>query len=295
MVIKEKFDLLRNVPNIHTFSMSELSNLEIEGGTTQIFSILSLVEKRVNHFTKSAISDFIDNPNKQELFKTVYISDYVFPISYNRSTKNILINLAYFNTKDASRIDIRNVYATTVYGLCFYRLVTKKVKITSIYSSPIIAFLTAAFIRLFGKEFGLLGAYVSEISKVRFLISCYVLTAFFGEKKKQDIFKASQAMSGFKYSEVESELNKYDFSNIEELIRSLSDLKAMPGLNRNSFTARVLRSFGINFLPALEDLSRFISVITVSDLTGSTLVSYLKGVNDREYNKILTASKAVFK
>jgi hypothetical protein len=80
----------------------------------------------------------------------------------------------------AEKPGILEYYEQLVYGLSFYDLVTEKFKIKESYFVPISGFLVGLLMGIFGKEYGLLGTYTNNITKLNFLINCYVLSAFFG-------------------------------------------------------------------------------------------------------------------
>jgi len=295
MIVKEKFTLLKNVSNILNVSSSVIKKESIENGPRKLFVSIKLLEDRINHFTKNKIFDLLENKIERKRIHVVTFKNYPLHVGYNKSSKSIIINLSAFDTDDISRIDTKNLYACMVYGICFSEIVSGKHKISTNNFSPIVNYLLSIFIRLFGKEFGLLGIYATEIGKLKFLISCYVLSSFFGESGKS-LYSKSSTVSFFNYRDIEDDLNKIDFSNIEEFIKSLSDFKVMPGMDRYRFTSKVLRFLSINFIPAIEDLARFISVITTSDISGSNIVpTFISKYNETEFSKLLTISKLIFK
>jgi hypothetical protein len=295
MIIKEKFSLLKDLPNILDLSKSVIDTYKIEGGPRKIFVILKLMENRIKHFTKDPIMDILSNIKKRERIVLSNIPNYLLPISYDRSMNSIIINLTAMGSDDISRHDPKNIYASLVYGITFSILVTKKYNIDMKYFSTISNFLVSIFIRLFGKDYGLLGIYSTEIPKLKFLTNCYVLDSFFGIKGN-NAYRLSGSASSFDYKKIENELNDYDFYEIKNFIKALSDFKVMPGINRYVFSSKVLRLFGYGFLPALEDISRFISIITTSSLSGSNVVpTFISKYNETEYNKLLEISKNIYK
>jgi len=296
MVIKDKFVLLKNLPNILKLSSSEIERRSIELGERKLYAVLKLVEARINHFTKKKVFETVTESRRGQLIRVLKLPDYVLPVSYNQPTKTAIINLDAFGTDDISRVDARNVYACVVYGICFSSLIRGEVKVRDIHYSPMSNFLLSAFIRLFGKAYGLLGAYATEIPKLKFLITCYVLGSFFGVTNRDEMYKKALTSSGFDFRDRVQELKTFDFSNIEDFISSLSKLGVMPGINRYQFAGRVLKRLSMNFLPALEDLSRFISVLTTSSVPGTAIVpTSIFRYNEGEFAKILEISKIIFK
>jgi hypothetical protein len=295
MIIKQKFDLLKGTKNVLSMPASEIKAALVPDAIRNIYMLLKLSENRINHFSKERILRQLSDLSERKRINVVKLPDYILPISYNKPTNSIIININSFATDDVSGIEIRNLYACMVYGITFSELVSKRTNVSDKFSVPIINFLLSVFVRLFGKTYGLLGVYATEINKLKFLLSCYILTSFFGISGKPSYLKAGNIAS-YNYKEIELELGKYDFSNIDNFISALSDLKVMPGINKYSFTDRILKLLSINFIPALEDLSRFIAILTTSNVGGSNLIpTFLYTYNDEEFNRIITISKSIFK
>ncbi len=255
------------------------------------------MKNRVSHYTKDAIFNLISDLKAREKIHVVVLPDYSLPVSYNRPTKGQIINLSPFGIKDidTAKPGPQNLYALMVYSIVFSELVSGKFKVSDKYSSPIASYFTSVLLRLFGKEYGLLGSFSSEIGKLKFLTNSYILASFFG-KEGPAAFKRASAASAFDHRPIADKLKKYDFKNINDFILSLSELGVMPNLTKHAFTGKVLKQFGFNFLPALEDLSRFVAIVATSDIKGSTVVStYLNKYNERDYNRVLEISKALFK
>ena len=295
MIIKDKFELLKNVPNVLNMSKSEIKSVEIEKGPRKIFATLELVKKRITHFTKNEVFNLISDIKEREKIHVVNLKDYILPVSYNKPTDGIVINLSYFNTDDVSRVSPRNIYACVVYGITLRSLLTKKSKlIKNSYYSIIVGYLTSVLVRIFAKEYGLLGLYSDRITKLKFLISCYVVASFFGIKG-DNIYKLSSTVSLYGYKDIVKDLRKYNFSSMNDFIKSLSNLNVMPGMEKYKFTSKLLKMLGINFLAAFEDVTRFVSVLTTSNISGSNVTStFLFRYNEYEFSKILLISKSIF-
>lgn len=295
MRIIDKFVLLKDVPNILDISESTISENSNPEDDRNLVRVINLIQSRVTHFTSNRIYNLIKSENTLSLLHVVTLPDYILPISYNTRTKKIILNIKALGVNEISRLEPRTIYGALAYGICFMDLVTGKLKIKDSYFSPISQFLTTMFVRLFGKEFGLLGAYSTELPKLKFLITCYVLGAFFDITGKSAYSKA-MSVSAFNYKPYKKELNNYNFISINDFIDSLSSFSIMPGLNKHMFTAKFYRHLTINFLPALEDCSRFISTMLVVNISGSGIVpSFLYSYNITEYEKILTMIKPSFK
>ena len=299
MVIKQEFELLKDIPNLLELSPQKLKPLKLELGAKKVSVVLKLMESKIDHFTKKKIFEYVLDIEKRKVLEVVNMPDYGLHISYNNPTKQIIINLSPFNTNDIypNNPDPKNIYAAMVYGLCFYNLVNNKINVPEKYFPVISGFLTSMFVQIFGRDYGLLGAYSTEIPKLKLLISSYVLISFFGEEPEKSFKKAAVA-SGINLKDIYDEIEKgnYNFNSIIDFIRALSELKVMSGLNKYVFTSKIYKMLGPSFLPALEDFSRFIAIITTSSINGSSLVpTFINRYNREEYLKILEISKIVFK
>jgi len=297
MVVKEKFILLKNVPNILNLSSSEIKKYSIERGPRKIFIVLELNKNRINHFSKDKVYGMISDLEKRKQIVVVNLPEYNLHVSYNRPTKQIVLNLAPFNVDDiySTEPDPKNIYTQLVYGILFSNLVTEKFKVKTSYFPQISGFLLSMFIGIFGKEYGLLSTYSDRITNLNFLTNCYVLSSFFGIIGKKS-YKLASASSGFDYKDIEDSLDTYDFSNIEDFIKSLSAFSVMAGIDKYSFLNKIYRVAGLSFVPAIEDLSRFICIMTCISMKGSNIVhTFISKYNEDTFNRILEISKLAFK
>jgi len=296
MQFKEKFILLKDTPNVISLSPSSLHTYTVPGDTQNLVRAIKLVQKQINHFTGKRVKELTEDIfTARKNISVVNIPKYPLPVSYSKSVDKIVINLNPLGVDEIAKVDYKVVYAALAYGICFRDIVTKKIKIKDMYAGPMVAFLNTMFVRLFGKEYGLLGVYSTKLPKLKFLLACYILSSFFDIKGDKAFRKASTA-SGYSYKAEIDKLKKYDFTRIDDFIKSLSDLKVMPGLSKVHFTKKILQFFGLNFLPALEDLARFISTITVSNISGGGIApSFIYTYNAQEFNKLLEISKIIFR
>jgi hypothetical protein len=297
MIIKDKFVLLKDISNVLSLTPGVIRANSIKNGPEKVRSIMDLMESRIDHFTKKSVYSLLKS--KKEEFNIVYLAGYSLPVSYNKPTKSIIINLSSFGVRDISPTNPspRDLYASLVYGVCFKKLVTKKATVPDRFAQVIVSYILSTFVKIFGKEYGLLGIYSTQIPKFKFIISCYILASFFGIKGEES-FRLSTMASGYSYVEELDELKKYDFSNINEFIKALSELKVLPGIGKYNFASKIYRFLGVGFLPVLEDCSRFISVMTASNVPGVTpavaSAAYYRN-NEGEFAKIMEISKIIFR
>ena len=297
IIVKDTFTLLKGTPNILSLSSNVISAYEIsDNARREAFALLQLNEKSVSHFSKDKIYNLMGNIKDRQRVQLVKLEDYILPVTLNKPTKDIIINLKAFDVSSITGLGVKNLFASLVYGYSLGILVNNKIKIGEIYAEVITNFLLSVFIRVFGREYGLLGAYAQSISELKFLIACYVLDSFFGVRNHKKLFSKAISFAPFNYQEIYPNLIKYDFSDITQFVKALSELKIMPGITQYSFTSKILRFLSLNFLPALEDLSRFISVIVTSSVKGSSLVpAFISSYNKTAYSKILEIGKLIFR
>jgi hypothetical protein len=297
MIIKDKFKLINNVDNVIKISKSVLNANEAEENSPRhIFTFLTLKQNSITHFAKKPIFRFISDKREREKLKIVTIN-YPLSATYNSSTKNMVINLKALDVEEAANLSPNDLYAAVLYAYTFSRLVSGEATVADIYAPPIVSFLTSMFVRIFGKDFGLTETYASSIPKLKFLLACYIYCAFFGHPTNRDLLRRAISIAPFRYQDEEAQILKYDFSDITQFLKALSELKVMPGLKVYGFTTKMFRFFKIDMIAGLEDLSRFICVILLSSITGSSIVpSFIsKKFNEREYKKLLDLAQRVIK
>ena len=295
MLIKDKFILLKNTPNTLSLNMSTINKYLVNDGPRKIQ--VDLVRMKITHFTRDKVLNFISDLKTKKLIHVVNMTNYSLPVSYNIKTDGIVINLNFFGVDDIypNKPGAANLYACMVYAIAFRELVKKKVHITKKYTPIISSYLTSILIRLFGKAYGLLGSFSEEIPKLKFLVNCYVLESFFGIKSPA-CFKEASGYSAFNYKDIEEDLKGRSFSNIDDLIISLDELRVTPGLNKYIFADKSLRMFrDFNTLPIFEDPSRFISILTTSSISGASVVpGYLHKYDEASFNSILEIARHIF-
>jgi hypothetical protein len=295
MIIKDKFSLLKDIPNITSFSASVIKVNTVKGGASSLNTVLKMMEKRINHFTEQKVYKRVNA--KDSKIDIVKLPKYPLSVSYNKPTKSILINLDKFGVREItpSNPNPRDLYGCVAYGVCLDQLINKKFRIASRYGTILSSYLVSVLIRVFGKEYGLLGYYSTQIPKLKFLTSCYVFSSFFGEKG-EDLYRTAAIDSRFDHNEIKRELKNQDFSTIDGLITALSELGVMPGLGKYNFTSKILRFLTIEFIPAIEDIARFMALMTTSTVPGITFVpASLYRYNEVEFEKLMEISKTIFR
>jgi hypothetical protein len=297
IVIKDNFRLVSNVPNVIKLSPAMIKNYTYEENSPRhIFAFLELKRKSIPHFTNNTIFKLISNKKLRETVQVVDLEQYPLHVSYNIPTKGMITNLNPFGVKEISSLSANDLYACLVYSYAFSKLVTKKFKISESYSKHIIDFLLSMYVQLFGRKYGLLATYSSGISKLKFLLACYIYAAFFGYKNGIQLFKTASKAAPYLYNNEIDLLLKYDFSKIEDFVKALSETKVMPGINLIRFTATIHAFMKIEMLAALEDVSRFFSVLLTSNIPGARVVpTFISKYNERAYFNIIDIMRGIFK
>lgn len=292
MLIKDRLQLVANVPNILSLPESVISSFydPTKNSPRHIFVVLELKKSSIKHFTNDKIFDFVSDLRQRELLRVVSF-DYPLPVTYNRTSKQMLINLKALGVKDVSGLSPNNLYAAVTYAYTFCKIVTKY-QVSSSYYQQITNYLHSFYMQVFGKTYGLVSTYSSRIPILKFLVSCYVLQSFFGITGREMFALASRVSSA---SLDEKKLLNYDFSTPKGFVQALSEFQVMPGLTLVKFTSRLYRLFGVNVLAMIEDCARFFSVLLTSSIPGSTIVPrILVKYNRMEYVNILSITKRVF-
>jgi len=295
MIVKDNLEILKGIPNVLNLPSSVISSQEIKSAIQGIRNILEVSEARINHFTKPVIYKKLLEKNPK--IKVLFMDSYFLPVSYNKKSNDVIINLKFFGTDDVSRIGYKDLYSLLVYGYAFRDLVTETFVIPRKYSTLYSQFIVNIMIKLFGKDYGLLGTFSTEISKLKFLTNCYVQCSFFGEKQDTSLYNLCSNISGYSYkTDEEFDPSKFDFTKIKDYIESLDKSRCMPGFDIYKFTSKMLRQFGYSFLPVFEDISRFQCIFTCSDLFGTRISpGYIRGFNEPTFKAIITISELMFR
>jgi len=292
MIIKKTFKLISNTPNVINLGENIIRSFYDDvNNPKQVFAFLDLKKKDIIHFTNDKIFDLNSNDKKRDTIQVINF-DYPLPATYNIPTKGLIINLNFFEIKEISSINPIDLYASIVYAYIFEKIITKKYKISESYIKPIVNFFLSFYVKAFGRKYGLVGTYSSGIPKLKFLIACYILAAYFGYKINDNFFIQVSKIAPYNYFNEINSLKKYNFQEIDQFIKAVSDLKVMPGFSITSFTSALYRFYGVTMLAAIEDCARFFSVMLTSSIPGAKVVPrHIVQVNKIEYFNIVNSIK----
>ncbi len=290
MKITENFLLITGAPNILNMSRNEINSLTLEGNSPKhVYVALELKKNQIRHKGRDKILEYVKNVKVTKDLDVLVIDQYPLVTTYNRKTNSKVINLAPFNTKELGRVSYNTLFATMLYAYTFESLVTGKLRIPDNMIQPISSFWFSFFVQVFGRDYGMTGTYSSKLPGLKFLITLYILIAFFGRKQDRSTYNLAKRYSGYYFDEKLEVLNRLDLSNIRGFITGLSQMEVMPGFNVIKFTTKVHQMFDLQMLPGFEDLSRFMSLIMVSSMGGQTIAKpFISKYNLKVYVQLLS-------
>jgi hypothetical protein len=296
MFVKKSFRLVSGAPNVLNISSGVIKGLvNEENSPKNIHSFLELKKNSIKHFTKDRIYKLLSNEKEGNLIQAITIEEYPLAVSYNAANEGLIINLKPLDVKEISNLSPNDLYAAIVYDYCLSKLVTGQFPIQETYAKIIVNYLLSFYVQVFGKTYGLVGIYSRNIPKLKYLIACYVLGSYFGYETDSSLFKKAATIAPYDYKADLEQLKTYNFYQIGQFVKAISELKIMPGLNITKFTSTIFRYFNINVLAGIEDFSRFLAVILTSSISGNRIAPrHLYKYNDVEYMKIIEMLRRMF-
>lgn len=289
MKIIDNFTLISGAPNILNLSKEQIQSATLEGNSPKhLYITLELKKNMIRHKGLETILNYAKNIDKTKDLDILVLEQYPLVASYNQKTHSKIINIAPFNTKEIGRVSYGNLYGALLYAYTFDKIVNKKLRIPDNMTQPISHFLFSFFVQVFGRDYGMTGTYSSKLPGLKFLLTLYVLVAFFGRIQNKSIYTLSKQFSGYAYEDKIDILKKMDMSTFRGLATSLREMDIMPGFNVIKFTTKMQVMFDLQMLPAFEDLSRFLSLIMVSGYGAQNFSkSYIHKYNKTVYIQIL--------
>jgi len=282
---KEKLDLLNDVSNIFKFPQSTIDAYKVDEDEEETIthSVSLFLKKMRSHFSFKAIKRQIDDNFSN--FDFVSISKYPLASSFNLTTKRIIVNMGVFGRKQIINIPPHDLYSVVLYS--YVGAYHSIFPLNKSYSNIVADYLSGLYIRMFAKKYGLLGSYVDEIPKFRFLVSAYVFRSFF-EMTQEEAFQKAERVAEIKMSLFDFDLEKYDFYNFRDFITVLSESGVLHGLSLYEFASIMIKSFGTLSLPMFEDGMRFLATISGSSIVSTTIFpTSLQKFHPSLYSKIL--------
>lgn len=268
-MVKEKLSLLADASNVLNLPQSTISAHSIpEDDILQIVDTTKLFLRKVgSHWSKSIIEKQLSN--NFEKYDFVSLPKYSLPGVYNKREKRIVCNLHVFGRRSILNVDSRDIYSVLLYSyLCTYFTIKK---VPSNLSDSIADYMSSIYIRLFAKRYGLIGSFVDELPKLRFLVSLYVYVSFFGIQQNRAYLKAG-TISKVKLNSFDLDLDNYDFTEIRQFIKCLSDSGVLHGMSTHEFASSIIRIFnGPISIAMFEDIMRFMATLGASTINSTTI------------------------
>tara|TARA_R110000824_G_scaffold313337_3_gene500165 strand:+ start:414 stop:1295 length:882 start_codon:yes stop_codon:yes gene_type:complete len=287
MIVHKDLTLLTGTQNVLRVTQSAIDAYKVDDADKSlIISSIDLFSKRSkNHITYQILKPHLDN--KFANIDFVRMKDYPLPAGFNEATRRPFANVTSLGRRSITSIEQRDLYTLSIYTIVCGSLSGRK-DIPSTYWDIYADYMSGLFLRIFGKRYGLVGSYVDLIPELRYLVSAYIGISFFGFSQK-DAFKKAISKSRYDVKKLKINLNDYDFSQLRDLIKALSDGAVLPGINMYSFVSSTINSFGIVNIPMFEDAMRFNTTIFTSTINGNALCPTQAFIfNQSLYTKIVS-------
>jgi len=286
-MIKRVLNLIGGKPNIFTLPQATIDTYKIDDEDKELFlSTVKVFSNRAkSHLTYPYIKLHLDSG--LSAFDVVRIPKYPLPVVFNETTRKVIINLPPTGHRSVTGLEPRDLYALLMMGHSVGKLSSAKISTTD--SIPFIEFMSAIYLKIFSKKYGLSGSYSKLIPEIRYFVSVYVLVSFFDMSQKDALDRAT-ITSKYDRKDLNVDMNAYDFSSILDLVKVLNDSGVLPGLNLYRFISTMMNIFEMYNLPLLEDSMRFGSSLMVASINGNTLVpSFVQSYNQEAYQRIVTS------
>lgn len=282
MIVKDRLELVYgksgNLSNIFESNYSSLKKYEINKlNLEHIKNIARVYGSSRSHFAKGIVDKNIPKCKVIEYDK--------YPLS-GFSTKGYVpvVNLVSFAGGSISDFTPANAYSLYLYSIAFSSFAKKK-PFRSDIEEHVSSFIFTVFMRMFGKQAGLVGSYKHLIPQLRFIISLYVSIGMMGNNdtssERKKIALRSQLI------DIETMKMDYDFSKIKEFLKCINENRIIP-ISENVFSSKIIRMGGIDILPIFEDISRFFAVFLASTVSGNTIFGgYLPKVRPELFQKLV--------
>ena len=295
MKIRERFDIIRGIPNVSKLSRAKIDLIRLkEASLDRMSSMLKLAASSVHHPTSSYIEGLsLVLKKKSSPVVPVFIKDYPLFSIYNLPTNQVLLNVVPFRVEEVVRIPIRNLYSTCIYSLMFRSSVFEVIPVEHV--GLVSSFFLSVFFKLFGRKYGLLAAYSSLIPDLKYVLTVYTAVGLFGMKQDEELYKRAAAASSFENYQ-KYDLDNFDFTSFKSVIAALDQLQIFPGFNDYEFVNRVTTVLNLQFLPMFEDLPRLLSTIVACDIPGNSIFpSFVKSFNKSVFTSLVVLATRTLK
>jgi hypothetical protein len=284
-MLKQELSVLGNVQNVISVQQNLVDAHTITSDEKELFitSLNLFSNKNKSHIMYPYVKKHIDNNFIK--FDIVRMSKYALPITFNYTTKKVLINITSVGKRSIANIEPRDLFTLTVYGHSFANLILNS--IPSFLSEYCIDYMSSLFLKVFAKKFGLTGSYFELIPELRYILSVYMLVSFFDILQKTAYVDAVKT-SRFNLKKSDLKLDSYDFTKLSDFIKCLNKSGTLPGMNAYYFISTMSNNFSTINLPMFEDFSRFGSILLSSTVNQNSIATpRLRFINEDLYDRII--------
>jgi len=269
MPTKQYLSLLGNVDNYISLPQSSVDAklIDDENIKNLIDNLKIFLPKTKTHFAYDIISNQVEKG--LSLFNFVSIK-YPLPSVVNVQENKILVNTNVWQKKDMLNVNPRDIYSTLVYALAGAYFTKRNIEYE--YADTILDFMTAVFIKMYAKKYGLVGSYTHELPKLRFIICVYILVSFF-DIPQSSAYKKASNLSKASVNSFDLNIDDYDLRDPRTLIKLLSDSGVLFGISIHEFSVNIIKYFGAITIPAFEDPMRFMATMAGCSVNSTTLFS----------------------
>jgi len=277
MIIKEKFELLKYnnklVDNIVDLPDVTLNALSIDVDDKKfIYNNILAYAKTTNFY----------NVVKDHLDQIFFIRAATYPlIGFVTFKGRLVVNLNVIAQHEVLNMRIKELYATVIYTISLSKFLKKRPFNYDLHMG-ITNYFFALFMSIYAKKHGLIGTYSSVLPNMKFLISLYIDSSFFGKDINIKLKTKTAAMFNVNLDTINANFN---FDKIDDLISAFR-VNDIIHFSKLTFTNDIVTRSGIQTLPAMEDISRFFSTILIADLKTQLLTAYLVKVNAPLFKKL---------
>lgn len=215
----------------------------------------------------------------------VHMKEYPLP-GFVTKDGDAYINTAVLPGTYVSDYSSPDIYAMFLYVIALKSYITKNPFEPEV-ENHIAEFYIQTFMNLFGKKYGLTGAYKTLIPELQVLIACYVKSGIMGIELTEEILNK---ISNKFYINASSINIPKDINTTNGFLKALKTNNIIP-LSENKFSTTIINCSGISSLPMFETGDRLFATILASSVSGNTIFSkFWRKKQAKIYEKLLNIS-----
>jgi len=291
----QQFKLLKGISNNLALSERDLFKLSVDEGLSRLSSVINLSLSGQKYLKLLGSKGIVTEIQNKKV--AVVLLDYPLISSYNERTGHIVLNLKPLGaeTITATKPLSYTLFAALLSGLTLKNFANSKLTKNSLPVLDVVSFMFSLYIGVFSKKFGLT-VYREKMQMLSFLLSIFIGQSFFSYTFKKALNMA-YVNSSIQYDrKLEEQVSQFDFTSILDFIKSLNYMGALNGITISFFMQTFYKYFGLEFLPALENLSRFVSFLASSTITSNGVyATFLYKYNIDSFNNIIESASKVLR